>query len=153
MLAEPHLGVAGICGRLGLADSEVRAAFDELVRFAPTRESRENPGSLRVVRPEVGLETLLRRHEEQLAARKQELANARTQIAEMVAEYLDPDTPQPSGPTRRLLGLDAIQAELEILAQEMTTDCLSILPGGAQSQASIDHARRWTRRRWRAALA
>jgi DNA-binding CsgD family transcriptional regulator len=93
------------------------------------------------VRPEVGLETLLRRHEEQLAARQQELANVRTQIAEMVAEHLDLDARRTSEPTRRLSGLDAIQAELEILAQEMTTECLAILPGGAQSPASIDHAR------------
>jgi DNA-binding CsgD family transcriptional regulator/predicted DNA-binding transcriptional regulator len=141
MLAEPDLGVARICGRLGLSDCEVRAAFDELVRFALMRESRDSPGSLRVVRPEVGLETLLRRHEERLAARQRELASARTQIAEMVADYPDPDAGRPPEPTRRLSGLDAIQAELEILAQEMTTECLSILPGGAQSQASIDHAR------------
>jgi DNA-binding CsgD family transcriptional regulator/sugar-specific transcriptional regulator TrmB len=141
MLAEPLLGVADICERLGLADSEVRAAVDELARFTLLRESRENPGMLRVVRPEVGLATLLRRHEEQLAARQQELAGVRTQIAEMVAEYLDPEARRPSEPTRRLSGLDAIQAELEILAQEMTTECLAILPGGAQSQASIDHAR------------
>jgi DNA-binding CsgD family transcriptional regulator/sugar-specific transcriptional regulator TrmB len=143
MLAEPRLVVADISERLGLAEVDVRAALDELVTFALIRESRDNPGMLRVVRPQVGLQTLLRRQEEQLAARQQELAGARTQIAEMVAEYLDLDagTRWPSDPTRRLSGLDAIQAELEILAQEMTTECLSILPGGAQSQASIEHAR------------
>jgi DNA-binding CsgD family transcriptional regulator len=143
MLADPHLVIADICERLGLADADVRAALDELVTFALIRESREKPGTLRVVRPEVGLQTLLRRQEEQLAARQQELAGARTQIAEMVAELvdLDPGARRPSEPTRRLSGLDAIQAELEILAQEMASECLSILPGGAQSPASIDHAR------------
>jgi DNA-binding CsgD family transcriptional regulator/predicted DNA-binding transcriptional regulator len=141
MLAEPELGVADICERLDLADSEVRAALDELVTFALMRESREHPGKLRVVRPEVGLETLLRRHEEQLATRQQELASVRTQIAEMVAECLGPGGRRLSESTRRLAGLDAVQAELEILAQELTSECMSILPGGAQSRASIDYAR------------
>jgi DNA-binding CsgD family transcriptional regulator len=141
MLAQPHLGIADICERLGLADSEVRAALDELVELALMRESRDNPGKLRVVRPEVGLETLLRRNEEQLAARQQELASARTQIAQMVAEHLDREGRQGPEPTQRLSGLDAIQAQLEMLAQEMTAECLSIQPGGAQPQANIDHAR------------
>ena len=141
MLAEPQWGVADLCERLGLADSEVRAALDELVTSALMRESRERPGQLRVVRPEVGLETLLRRHEQQLAARQQELASARTQVAEIVAECLAPDGRRLSELTRQLWGIDAIQAELEILAQEMRSECMSLLPGGAQSQASIDHAR------------
>jgi DNA-binding CsgD family transcriptional regulator len=83
----------------------------------------------------------LRRHEEQLAARQQELAKVRTQVAELVAGHLDPDPHRPPEPTRRLSGLDAIQDELEVLAQQVRTECLSILPGGAQSQASIEHAR------------
>lgn len=141
MLAEPQLGVAELSERTGLTDAHVREALDELVAFALVRESREHPGRLRVVRPEIGLETLLRRHEEQLLARQQELASARTQVAEMVAECLRPDAGQPSESTRRILGLDAIQGELEMLAHEVSAECLSSLPGGAQSQASIDHAR------------
>jgi DNA-binding CsgD family transcriptional regulator len=143
MLAEPQLGIAALCQRLALTDSEVRAALDDLMRCALLRESRENPGRLRVVRPEVGLETLLRRQEEELAARQRELAAARTKVAELVAEYSAPDalSDSPADSTRHLIGIDAIQAELEVLAQEMRIECLSVLPGGAQSQASIDHAR------------
>jgi DNA-binding CsgD family transcriptional regulator len=142
MLAEPQLGVASLCERLELTDAEVRAALDELVTVALLRESREARGRLRVVRPEIGIETLLRRQEEQLVARQQELAVARTQVAEMVADYLETAGRDHIAPAQdgRLIGLDAIQAELEILARDMRTDCRAVLPGGAQSQASIDNA-------------
>jgi DNA-binding CsgD family transcriptional regulator len=142
MLAEPQLGVASLCERLELTDAQVRAALDELVTVALLRESREVQGRLRVVRPEIGIETLLRRQEEQLVARQQELAVARTQVAEMVADYLEIAGRSHIAPAQdgRLIGLDAIQAELEILARDMRTDCLAVLPGGAQSQASIDNA-------------
>ncbi len=140
MLTEPQLGVADLADRLGLTELEVRAALDELVTVALMRHSRDSPGGLRPVRPEVGLETLLRRHEERLAVQQGELANARTQVAEMIAEHLGPADNRTSEATRRLVGLDAIQAELEILTREMTYECLSVQPGGAQSQDNLDHA-------------
>jgi DNA-binding CsgD family transcriptional regulator len=40
--------------------------------------------------------------------------------------------------TQCLLGLDAIQAHLEILAKTLTSECLSVMPGGAQSRASLE---------------
>jgi DNA-binding CsgD family transcriptional regulator/predicted DNA-binding transcriptional regulator len=137
MLAEPQLGIAGLCERLTLTAPEVRASLDDLVRFALLRRSRDQPGQLRTVLPEIGLQTLLKRHEEELARRQRELATTRTQVADAVAEYarLRPDTP--IGGMRRLVGLDAIQAQLEILARDLTSDCLSVMPGGAQSHASL----------------
>jgi DNA-binding CsgD family transcriptional regulator len=137
MLAEPHLGIAELCERLALAEAEVRAGLDDLVRFTLLRESRDEPGRLRTVPPEVGLETLLRRQEQDLASRQQELAMTKTQVAEAVAEYarLQPNTSV--GGTHRLVGLDAIQAQLEMLARDLASECLSVMPGGAQSKVSL----------------
>lgn len=137
MLAEPRLGIAELCEHLALAEQEVRAGLDDLVRFTLLRESRDEPGQLRTVPPEVGLETLLRRQEEELGRRQQGLAAAKTQVADAIAEYarLRPNTPV--GGTRRLVGPDAIQAQLEILTRSLTSECLSVMPGGAQSQASL----------------
>jgi DNA-binding CsgD family transcriptional regulator len=137
MLSEPRLGIAELCERLALTEQEVRAGLDDLVRFTLLRESRDEPGQLRTVPPEVSLQTLLKRQEEELARRQQELTTTRTQVADAVAEYarLRPDTPV--GGTRRLVGLDTIQAQLEILAKDLTSECLSVMPGGAQSQASL----------------
>lgn len=137
MLAEPQLEIPELCEHLALAEQEVRIGLDELVRFTLLRESRDEPGHLRTVPPQVGLETLLRRQEEELATRQQELTATKTQVADAVATYarLQPNTPV--GGIMRLADLDAIQARLEILTKNLASECLSVMPGGAQSQASL----------------
>ena len=137
MLAEPSYGIDELCQSLGMAEHEVRASLDELVKYALLRESRDEPGLLRAVPPQVGLETLLKRQEEDLARRQRQLTVTKAQVAELVAEYsrLRPDVV--IGGTRRLVGLDAIQSELEILAGDLQSECLSVMPGGAQSPGSL----------------
>jgi DNA-binding CsgD family transcriptional regulator len=58
-----------------------------------------------------------------------------------VAEFSDLRPNTPVDGTQRLVGLDAIQAELELLARDLTFECLAVMPGGAQSQASLDASR------------
>ena len=70
MLAEPSFGVAELCGHLDLSEERVRAALDELVRISLLRTSREAPGRLRAVSPQVGLDFLLHQQEQELADRK-----------------------------------------------------------------------------------
>lgn len=137
MLAEPNHGIDELCECLGLSEQRVRSGLDELVKFALLRESRDQPGQLRAVAPQVGLGTLLRQQEEDLARRQRELTVTKTQVAELVSQYsrLRPDIS--IGGTRRLVGLDVIQSELEILAANLRTECLSVMPGGAQSPASL----------------
>ncbi|MFE0704814.1 LuxR C-terminal-related transcriptional regulator [Streptomyces sp. NPDC058872] len=143
LLADPLGGVADLCRQLSLPESEVRAALDELADLELLRVSRDRPGALRPVSPEVGLDLLLRRQEEDLLRRQQELAASKAAAARAVAEYADlrPDTEAEGGTTERLVGLDAIQGKLEMLAREVTRECLSVMPGGAQSQASLDASR------------
>jgi DNA-binding CsgD family transcriptional regulator len=141
MIARPSLGVAGLCTQLGLAEVRVREALDELVQHDLLRESRETAGALRPVSPQVALDAMVRRQEQALILRQQELAEHRAAIALAVAEFaeLQPNKPDPL--CQRLVGLDAIQARLEILAAELADECLSAMPGGAQSQASLDASR------------
>lgn len=137
MLAEPGLDIAGLCDYLALSEREVRAGIDDLVRFTLLRESRDEPGQLRTVSPEVGLEVLLRRQEEDLARRQLELARTKASVADAIADYAGQRPTMRLG-TRCLVGLDAIQAELEILARSLTSQCMSVMPGGAQSRASLE---------------
>jgi DNA-binding CsgD family transcriptional regulator/sugar-specific transcriptional regulator TrmB len=141
MLKAPSLGIAELCERLALPEHRVRAALDELVRSTLLRESRDTPGQLRVVSPDVGLAALLRRQEADLARRQQELAESKARVAETVAEYADLQENGEERESQRLVGLDAIQGRLEILAQEMTEECLSVMSGGGHSQASLAAAR------------
>jgi DNA-binding CsgD family transcriptional regulator/sugar-specific transcriptional regulator TrmB len=141
MLAEPALGVTGLAERLSLTESDVRSGLDELVRLTLIRESRDAPGQMRAVRPEVGLDLIIRRQEEDLARRQQELAASRARVAETVAEFSVLRPTAPSGESQRLTGLDAINAQLELLAKGTTSSCYSVMPGGAQSPASMNASR------------
>ncbi|MEU9181890.1 helix-turn-helix transcriptional regulator [Streptomyces sp. NPDC048550] len=143
MLARPAGGVAELCELLGLPESTVRGCLDQLADLQLLRSSRDDPGALRVVSPERGLELILRRQEDELLRRQQELARGKAAAARVVAEYasLHPDASAGPGATERLVGLDAIQAKLEVLTEALTQECLSVMPGAAQSQASLDASR------------
>ncbi|MEU2422275.1 LuxR C-terminal-related transcriptional regulator [Streptomyces sp. NPDC007851] len=141
LLADPLLGVAELRSNLGMPEDRVRAGLDELVRFALVRESRDSPGRLRAVNPEVGLTSLLHHQERELARRQQELAAQRSAVTDAVSTYASLRHGPDDGASQQLLSLDAIQARLEELAHELRHECLSVMPGGAQSQESLDHSR------------
>lgn len=142
LLAEPRSSIENLAMNLALPESDVRAALDELVRHCLVRESRDVPGELRVVRPDVGLEALLRRHEADLAQRRRQLDDAKAEVAELVASFANSEQPgSHADTTERLLGLDAIQSRLEVLARDLQSECLSVMPGGAQSPASLNASR------------
>ncbi|WP_432021515.1 TrmB family transcriptional regulator, partial [Streptomyces sp. 1222.5] len=124
-----------------LTESVVRAALDDLVDRSFARPSRDNPGRLRAVSPQVALDLIIRRQEADLARRSQKLAADRAAAAEAMAAYghLTPNVA--ANGTERLVGMDTIEAKLEILAMEMKRECLSVMPGGAQSRASLDASR------------
>ncbi|MFI5672882.1 LuxR C-terminal-related transcriptional regulator [Streptomyces sp. NPDC051704] len=141
MLADQAGGLAELSARLALPETRVRDALDRLVDLNLLASSRETSGGLRAVSPEVSLELILRRQEEDLAKRQQQLAASKAAAAQAIAEYagLRPNT-ETDG-TERLVGIDAIQTRLEILTHNLSEDCLAIIPGGAQSQASLDASR------------
>ncbi|MFE7593775.1 LuxR C-terminal-related transcriptional regulator [Kitasatospora sp. NPDC057512] len=141
MLADPEGGVAELCDRLGLPEAAVRAALDRLADLTLLRTSRERPGTLRPVSPERGLEILLRRQEEELARRQQELAASKAAVARALGEYAKVRADTPVSDHERLLGLDAIQDKLEVLTARLTTEVLAVMPGGAQSAASLAASR------------
>ncbi|WP_330298698.1 helix-turn-helix transcriptional regulator [Streptomyces sp. NBC_00503] len=141
MLENPAGGVADLSQRLGLTETEVREGLDRLVDLELLRPTREVHGGLRAVRPDVGFETILRRQEEELAKKQQELARNKEAAARLASDFADllPNTEIDGA--ERLVGLDAIQSRLETLAIGITRECLAILPGGAQSEASLDASR------------
>ncbi|MFD6184894.1 helix-turn-helix domain-containing protein [Streptomyces goshikiensis] len=141
LVAEQAGGVAELGERLGMGESQVRAGLDELVDLGLLTDSRDTPGALRAVSPEAGLEQLLLRQEQELADKQRELALSKAAAARAVAEFagLRPNTRTDGA--ERLVGLDSIQTRLETLARGLTRECLAIMPGGAQSQASLDASR------------
>ncbi|KOU24000.1 erythropoiesis-stimulating protein [Streptomyces sp. WM6372] len=141
MLADPSGGLVELGTRLALPEARVRDALDRLVDLNLLTSSRESSGGLRAVSPEVGLELILRRQEEDLARRQQQLAASKAAAAQAIAEYADLRPNTETDGTERLVGIDAIQSRLEVLTQDLSEECLAIIPGGAQSQASLDASR------------
>ena len=141
MLEEPRFGVADLCQRLALSEPELRDALDELTRLSLLRESGEAARRLRPIRPAVGLEILLTRQEERLAARQSDLSAVRAQLAELVAGRAEPAETAPASAIRRLPSLDALHAEMESLARHASAEWLTVLPRCADSTGHLGRAR------------
>jgi DNA-binding CsgD family transcriptional regulator/sugar-specific transcriptional regulator TrmB len=138
MLERRELGVTGISQHLGLSESKVRDALDRLADLALLRNSLDVPGELRPVSPEVGLRLLLQRQELELLARQERFAKSQAAISELISGYTAAGTDGSRDGVERLEGLDAIQRRLEELAHRATAECLSFMPGGAQSSRSLE---------------
>ncbi len=140
MLDRPGSSAADLVDLLGLPDDQLRAALDELTELTLLRPSTRQPGVLRPVDPQVGLALLLRRQEQDLANRAQELAANRAAAAKLLAEY-NRAVRASTGAGEYLTSQDAISARLEVLARNAEQEFLIVLPGGAQPPDSLDAGR------------
>jgi len=134
MLADPAVGVTDLAARLARTETEIRGALDQLVDLSLVRPSREHVGRLLPVSLAVGLQTLLRRQENELAARRRDI-DAGQAAARLISDQARDGRGQasPTGPrdVERLIGLDAVQARLEELGAGAKVEVLSLVPGKA----------------------
>ncbi|MBR7834737.1 helix-turn-helix transcriptional regulator [Actinospica durhamensis] len=130
-----------LAAMLALPETAIGAALDALLDAGLLRESREHVGQLRAVDPEVGLELLLRRQEADLAREQQELAMRREAAARAVAELAALRPKDGKDTTRQLVGVDAIQAQIEILAKNVATEIHTVTAGAALSAEMLEAAR------------
>ncbi|WP_370383988.1 LuxR C-terminal-related transcriptional regulator [Catenulispora sp. GAS73] len=128
MLADPSVGVRELTTRLGQDEDQIRETLDRLVELALLRPSRERSGELYPVSLVTGMQLLVQRQEAELAAGRDAVAAGRAAVAERE-------------PAERLIGLDAVQSELDQLLAGATVEVLSMVPGNAISAASLSAAR------------
>nr|WP_042191553.1 LuxR C-terminal-related transcriptional regulator [Kibdelosporangium sp. MJ126-NF4]CEL20150.1 regulatory protein [Kibdelosporangium sp. MJ126-NF4]CTQ97375.1 regulatory protein [Kibdelosporangium sp. MJ126-NF4] len=138
MLANRSWGVEQLSSHLGLSETRVRATLDTLAELTLVRQSVDDPGELRLVDPKFGLESLLQAQQAQLLRRQQEFAESQAAISGLIAEL---ESAVPRTEMDQLRDIDEIQTRLEVLADRATRECLSFMPGGAQSPASIEAGR------------
>ncbi len=115
-MENPQSDLADVVGVTGLTERQVRGALDELADRAFLRPSRETPGGRRVVSLQVALDLVVHRQEAELARRAQELAASKA-AAEAVAAYGELTPNVTVDGAERLVGMDAIEAKLEVLAR------------------------------------
>ncbi|MEV6525098.1 helix-turn-helix transcriptional regulator [Longispora sp. NPDC051575] len=113
---------------IGLTESQVRAALDELADLALVRPAAQGAGGLRAVSPAVGLAALLATAEAEVAGRARQIEATRAAIAAITAEH---ETGRTHEGSTRLEGLDAVRGRLEELAATVCTEIVSLNPGGA----------------------
>ncbi|GAA3467686.1 LuxR family transcriptional regulator [Nonomuraea roseola] len=138
LLTNNDLDIEGIARELAVSPDEIRLALDRLAELALLRPSWESPGTLRPVKPDVGLQLLLERQQAELLRQQHQLAESRTAISQLVSEYSGPGMSGPS--CEPLRGMDAIQARIEQLASRATAEVATFMPGGPQDAELIKAA-------------
>ncbi|MGW0771827.1 LuxR C-terminal-related transcriptional regulator [Streptomyces sp. NPDC002676] len=138
MLAHPHEGVAALSKRLGLTATEIRQSLDMLSELALIRPSCDQHGAFHAVSPDVGLELLMARQREELAAQQQRIEASRVAAAQLIAEFahLHPSISRPG--VDQMVGLDEIRDRIAALARHLRTEIMTFAPGGGHKPESIE---------------
>ncbi|WP_018349894.1 helix-turn-helix domain-containing protein [Longispora albida] len=141
LLRRPDSGLSDIVGQLGADEAAVRAALDDLARLQLLRMSWEDPEAIRPVSPEVGLAALLAREQTELARRHLEIEESRAAVARLLASHAELRPKMEDPEVERLIGIDAVRDRLVELASSCRWEACSLMPGGAQSAASLEASR------------
>ncbi len=138
MLTRQDWGVCEIAASVGVSEADVHDALDKLASLRLLRRSLELPGQLLPVTPAVAFQALLQHQQAELLQRQQEFVETQAAVTELTAEYTNLCCTTSRGEAERIEGLDAIQHRLETLADQAVSECLSFMPGGAQSAKSLE---------------
>jgi DNA-binding CsgD family transcriptional regulator len=141
ILGFPHDGVAGITRRLGWSQQRVRAALDELADLSLVRPSWREPGTLRIVNPEVSLVSLLAIKEHDLVERQKHVADLRMKLSHVIDDYSDLYRTRQHADIERLTNIDEIRSRIEGLANQCSTSMVAFAPRGAQSPEVMSASR------------
>lgn len=136
ILRNPGFGVDELVTSLGWRPEQVRSALDECVRLSLLKPSWGAPGRLRAVSPEVALQALVTRQENEILERKRQLTEARTETARFVDEYNAAQQDLRGAVMERLEGIEEIRFRIEELTHKCETELLTFATGGPQSEAS-----------------
>jgi DNA-binding CsgD family transcriptional regulator/sugar-specific transcriptional regulator TrmB len=142
LLDHPTAGVAEIAATLGISENQIRDALAELGRISLVRPSWENPGTIRPVRPDIGLEYLLAKEQAELLQRQSQIEVSRAAIASLITDLsvrLDPAPAELA--VTKVVGLDTIRVKLEQLAYGTKQQVLSLMPGGPQTPDNMEASR------------
>ncbi|MCB5181047.1 helix-turn-helix transcriptional regulator [Streptomyces antimicrobicus] len=141
MLTRPGDGVSALADRLGLPEDVIRASLDQLSELALVRPSYDDPGRIRAVSPDVGMEILLARQQAELAAQQQRVEATRAAAAQLISEYaaLRPDAAQPG--VEHLAGLDQIRDRIATLTRDTKEEVMIFAPDGEQTKENLEASR------------
>ncbi len=119
----------------------VREALDECVRLGLIRPSWENPGRVRAISPDVGLQALLARQEADLRTRQRQIADTRVEVARLTEEFAAQRSRSERYEVEQLQGLDRIRDRIQELSADCTRSLVAFAPGGHQTRDNREASR------------
>lgn len=134
VLERQGCSVADVASGLDISEGDANTRVDQLSEL---RLLRRLAGSLLPGSPSVALQSLLQRQQADLFRRQQELAETRAAANRLIAEYEEVCGVGLRNEWERLDGITAVEARTEALARQARTECLSMVPAGAQSAGSL----------------
>ncbi|GAA4774581.1 MULTISPECIES: helix-turn-helix transcriptional regulator [Streptomyces] len=139
MLQRPELGVGGMARHLDWPEQEVRSALAHLAEAKLVAMGGEDADEAAPFNPEVGFSFLLARAEAELSRRRRQVELAERTVEQILATFPEGcDRAARHDVVDRIHGVDAVRERLESLAATARTECLSLLPGGAQLPDTMD---------------
>lgn len=124
--------------RLALPEWRIREALDRLVELALLRPSWDDPSDVRAVSPDLGLEMMLQREQQELALRQERVAQTRAALTLLATEYVTTGRQDPRAGTEVLGGKDEIRTRLESLASRCEHEVLSLQPESSMTPEAIE---------------
>lgn len=141
LLNNPQLDIAGLATESLLSESEVRQALDALAELALVRPSRQSPQQWRPVAPQRVIQMLHRKKEETLQQLRYNLDTGLAALRDFSTELPDQPDLEDQQDAERIVGIDAVQGQMEEIAHSATSLCMSIVPGGPVPAAALTAAR------------
>jgi DNA-binding CsgD family transcriptional regulator len=138
VLTRKEWGIAQIAAHVGISETEVRATIDRLVELSLLRRSS---GALRAGSPSVAFHDLLQRQRADLLRRQEEFVATEHAVDRLIQEYSELCAAGARHECDCLESVEAVRARIETLAHGATSECLSFMPGGAQSPESLEASR------------
>lgn len=141
MLVRHGWRVAELAARAGVTEEEAGRALQTLADKRLLRWSLEDSGQLLPVTPTLAFQALLQHQQAEVLQKQQEFLESQAEVARLTAEYSTLCCTSSRNELEHIFGLDAIHTLVEALAERSRTECLSFMPGGAQSPESLDAMR------------
>ncbi|GAA1446416.1 helix-turn-helix domain-containing protein [Nocardiopsis tropica] len=141
VLAHPQADLSELCERLGLSEDRLGEVLDRLSELALVRSAADEPRRFRAVDPRLGVQAIIARHEEWLAIEQHRIERIRLAAAQLSADFTSSSLSGQGESVERLSCIDDIRERIALLVRDVSTEVMTLAPGGAQSRPSMEAAR------------
>ncbi|MGW2083857.1 TrmB family transcriptional regulator [Streptomyces sp. NPDC001880] len=141
VLEYPRVELAELGRRLRLPCVRLRQALDQLSELALIRPVVDQPSRFRAVDPEVGIQAVIARQQERLAAEQQRIEQIRVAAAQLSVDFSAARINRQIEGIERLDGIEEIRDRIALLVRAVSTEVMTFAAGGAQSEACMEAAR------------